>query len=229
MLRPGDPPVRIWFALVLSCAVALSQSPASAAPSDSAQVRATFAELAKAIGARDPDAGTRLLSAESLVEWQRDRDLALHGSRDTVAAQSPGRRLVVFALRHHAPKFLARDGSPSELAGYAIEAGLADRKSIAAIELGDVVVKGDRASGQLFASGLPSGFRAAFAREDGVWKLDLPATIDAAGRVVTRAATASDASEDSIIAGLLLVSSGARPTAQIWTPLAKREPVRAVH
>jgi hypothetical protein len=229
MLRLGDPAVKICSALVLACAVAFSQSPASAAPSDSAQVRATFASLAKAIAARDAEAGTRLLSAESLVEWQRDRDLALHGSRDTVAAQSPGRRLVVFALRHHAPKFLARDGSPSELASYAIEAGLADRKSIAAIELGDVVVKGDRASGQLFASGWPSGFRAAFVREDGVWKLDLPATIDAAGRVVTRAATASDASEDSIIAGLLLVSSGARPTAQIWTPLAKDDPARAEH
>jgi hypothetical protein len=209
------------FAIALSLAAALLQVPAHAAPSDSAQVRATFVNLAKALAARDAEAGTRLLSAESLNEWQRDRDLALHGSRDTVAAQSPGRRLVVFALRHHAPKFLARDGSPSELAGYAIEAGLADRKSIAAIELGDVVVKGDRASGQLFASGLPSGFRAGFVREDGAWKLDLPATIDAAGRVVTRAATASDASEDSIIAGLLLVSSGARPTAQIWMPLVK--------
>jgi hypothetical protein len=213
-----------WVAILLSFAVALLQGQAHAAPSDATQVRATFANLAKALTARDGAAGTRLLSAESLAEWRHDRDLALHGSRDTIAAQSPGRRLVVFALRHHAPKFLARDGSPTELASHAIDAGLADRKSIAAIELGDVVVKGDRASGQLFASGLPSGFRAAFAREDGVWKLDLPATIDAAGRVVARAATAPDASEDSIIAGLLLVSSGARPTAQIWMPLAKGDP-----
>ena len=88
-------------------------------------------------------------------------------------------------------------------------------------------MQGDRASGQLFASGLPSGFRAGFVREDGVWKIDLPATIDAAGRVVTRAAKASEASEDSIIAGLLLVSSGARPTAQIWQPLAKSSPAGA--
>jgi hypothetical protein len=192
-------------------------------------VHATFLGFAKSLAARDAEAGTRALSASSLSEWQYDRDLALHGTRDAVAAQSPGRRLVVFALRHHAPKFLARSGSPLELVGYAIEAGMADRKSVAAIELGDVVVKGDRASGQLFASGLPSGFRAGFVREDGAWKLDLPATIDAAGRVVTRAAKASDASEDSIIAGLLLVSSGARPTAQIWQPLAEPDSVAAPH
>ena len=58
-------------------------------------------------------------------------------------------------------------------------------------------------------------------REDGAWKLDLGATIDAAGRVVTRAAKAADASEDSVIAGILMVSSGARPTARIWEPMAR--------
>jgi hypothetical protein len=209
-------PIALWLGLALLAA------PVHAAPSDAAQVRATFVEFANAVGSRDAEAGTRLLSASSLAEWQHDRDLALHGRRDQVAAQSPGRRLVIFALRHHAPKFLARDGSSRELAGYAIEAGMADRKSLAAIELGDVVVVEGRASGQLFASGLPSGFRAGFVREDGVWKLDLPATIDAAGRVVTKAAKASETSEDAILAGLLLVSSGARPTAQIWEPLATR-------
>ena len=83
---------------------------------------------------------------------------------------------------------------------------MADRDSLAAIELADVVVNGDRAGGQLFASGLPSGFRADFVREDGAWKLDLGSTLEAAGRVVTRAAKASDASEDSVIAGLLMLA-----------------------
>ena len=219
--------MRIPFAIALSLSLALFETPVRAASSDTAQVRAAFAEFAGALASRDAEAGTRALSASSLAEWQRDRELALHGKRDEVAAQPPGRRLVIFALRHHAPKFLARDGSPVELVGHAIEAGMADRKSLAMIELGDVVVKGDRASGQLFASGLPSGFRAGFVREDGVWKLDLPATIDAAGRVVTKAAKAGDASEDSVIAGLLMVSSGQRPTAQIWQPLAKTGNSRA--
>jgi hypothetical protein len=185
--------------------------------------------LAAALAARDADAGLHVLSIASLLEWQRDRELALHGARAEVAAQSPGRRLVVMALRHHAPKFLSRDGSPRELAGYALGAGMASRDLLAMIELGDVAVKGERAGGQLFASGLPSGFRADFVREDGAWKLDLGATIDAAGRVVTRAAKAADASEDSVIAGLLMVSSGERPTTRIWEPLARDAAVDAAH
>jgi len=229
MLMNGGSNVRIGFAIGLSLVLALLETPAQARPSDAAQVRQSFARLAAALAARDADAGLHVLSIASLLEWQRDRELALHGARAEVAAQSPGRRLVVMALRHHAPKFLSRDGSPRELVGYALGAGMASRDLLAMIELGDVAVKGERAGGQLFASGLPSGFRADFVREDGAWKLDLGATIDAAGRVVTRAAKAADASEDSVIAGLLMVSSGERPTTRIWEPLARDAAVDAAH
>jgi hypothetical protein len=219
--------MKLRFAIALSLVVAILESPAQARPSDAAQVRQSFARFVAALAARDEDAGLRMLSMASFSEWEHDRELALHGMRAEVAAQPPGRRLVVMALRHHAPKFLSRDGSSRELVGYALGSGIADRKSLAMIELGDVVVKGDRAGGQLFASGLPSGFRADFVREDGAWKLDLGASIDAAGRVVTRAAKAADASEDSVIAGLLMVSSGARPTTRIWQPMARDAAVDA--
>jgi hypothetical protein len=219
--------MKLRFAIALSLVVAILESPAQARPSDAAQVRQSFARFVAALAARDADAGLRMLSMASFSEWEHDRELALHGMRAEVAAQPPGRRLVVMALRHHAPKFLSRDGSSRELVGYALGSGIADRKSLAMIELGDVVVKGDRAGGQLFASGLPSGFRADFVREDGAWKLDLGASIDAAGRVVTRAAKAADASEDSVIAGLLMVSSGARPTTRIWQPMARDAAVDA--
>lgn len=219
MLMNGGSNVRIGFAIGLSLVLALMETPAQARPSDATQVRQTFVRLIASLGARDADAGQRELSMASFAEWERDRELALHGTRAEVAAQPPGRRLVVMALRHHEPKFLSRDGSSRELVGYALGSGIADRNSLAMIELGDVAVTGEKAAGQLFASGLPSGFRAGFVREDGAWKLDLPTTIDAAGRVVTRAAKSAEASEDSVIAGLLMVSSGARPTARIWEPL----------
>jgi hypothetical protein len=130
-----------------------------------------------------------------------------------------GRRLVVFALRHREPAFLARDGDPRELAAHAIRAGLADREGLARIELGDVVVRDGRASGVLYAAGIPSGFRAGFVREEERWKLDLPLTLDAVGRMVARSAAAADSSEDAVIAGLLYLASGERPTTRIWRPL----------
>lgn len=210
------------IAIAVALMMILAPAVAPARPSDRALVHAAFRDFVAALGDRDADAGVAVLSQASLAEWQRDRALALEGERAQVAALPPGRRLAVLALRHHAPRFLAKEGSPEELARHAIRAGLSDREGLARIELGDVEVKGERATGQLFAAGLPSGFRAGFVREAGRWRLDLPMTLASAGRVVAQAANASDSTEDAVIAGLLYVSSGTRPTSQMWRPL--REP-----
>jgi hypothetical protein len=211
--------VRGIAVLVLLVGATLA-SVADAKPSDRALVRAAFGAFVGAVGERDAERGIDALSEASLLEWQRDRLLALEGEKEVVSALPPGRRLVVLALRHAAPRFLATDGSPEELARHALRAGMADREGLARIEIGDVDVQGVRASATLYAAGLPSGFRAGFVRERGAWRLDLPATLDAAGRVIAHAAKASDSSEDAVIAGLLYAASGRRPTSQIWQPLA---------
>lgn len=206
----------------LLAAVALLAAPVHAAgPSDRKQVHTAFRGFVRAVGARDGAAGTALLSRASFGEWQRCREAAFTGTRDEVAALSPGRRLLVFAMRHHRPAFLERTGTPRELGAHAIESGLADEESLARVELADVVVKGDRAVGSLIVAGLPSSFRAGFVREGGGWKLDLPATLDSASRVITHAAEASGGTEDSVIAGLIYASSGVRPTTRIWEPLGE--------
>jgi hypothetical protein len=194
---------------------------AGATPSPRAQVHGAFRGFVRALAARDADAGIARLSAASLVEWQRGRQLALEGRREEVAALPAGRRMLVFALRHYAPAFLANDGSPRELVAHAIRAGMADRDAVSQVELSDVIFRDTRASGGLLAMGLPSTFRAVFVQEGGTWKIDLPGTLDAASRVIGQAAAASDSSEDAVIAGLLTLASGERPTTKIWTPLRR--------
>ena len=178
----------------LAAALALALPLSAVARSDRADVGATFGAFLRALG----------------------------GARSEIEALPAGRRLAVLALRHHEPRYLAADGAPEALARHAIASGIADREELARVDLADVVVRGERASGQLLAAGLPSGFRAAFVRERGRWCIDLPGTLDAAGRVVAQAAKASDSTEDAVIAGLLYLSSGERPTSEIWEPLAKR-------
>jgi hypothetical protein len=208
--------------VVLLGAIALLAASAHAtAPSDRKQVHTALRDFARAVAARDGAGGTALLSKASFAEWQRARQVAFTAAREEVAALSPGRRLLVFALRHHRPPFLQRTGTPRELGVHAIESGLADGDSLARVELADVVVRGDRAVGSLIVAGLPSSFRAGFVREDGVWKLDLPMTLDSASRVITHAAEASGGTEDSVIAGLIYASSGVRPTTRIWDPMGE--------
>ncbi|MCU0668768.1 MAG: hypothetical protein MUF70_05380 [Myxococcota bacterium] len=208
-------------ATLLGAIALLAASAHAAAPSDRKQVHTSFREFARAVAARDGAGGAALLSKASFAEWQRAREAAFTGERETVAALAPGRRLLVFALRHHRPPFLQRTGTPRELGVHAIESGLADGDSLARVELADVVVRGDRALGSLIVAGLPSSFRAGFVREDGVWKLDLPMTLDSASRVIAHAAEASGGTEDSVIAGLIYASSGVRPTTRIWVPMGE--------
>ena len=198
----------------------LAAAPALAALSDAASMHRSFDAFKRALAARDGQAAVALLSAASVAEWARDRDLALHGSRADVEALPPGRRLAVLALRHAQPVFLLREGPPAELASAAVRAGLVDRAALDAVELGDIArLAGDRASGLVLAAGLPSGFRAGFVRERGSWCLDLPSSLAAADRVVSQTARATGLAEDAVILNLIAAASGEATSESIWRPL----------
>jgi len=165
-----------------------------------------------------------LLSAASFAEWERERRLALHGSLDEVQALPPGPRLAVLALRQAQPVFLLRDGTPPELVAAAVRSGLADRDALEAIELGDVAQLAEaRASGLVLAAGLPSGFRVGFVRERGGWRVDLPASLDSVGRVVSQTARATGASEDAVIVSLIATASGRPVGKDVWSPLLREK------
>jgi hypothetical protein len=213
------PARRLAAALVLAIAI-LAAPPAQARWTDRVAVTKAFTAFVAALAARDAEAGLALLSRATPAEWEALQALALRGGRDSVAALAPGRRLVVFAMRHHEPEFVRGEAPAREQIAAAFRAGLADRRTIERLEAGDVVVDGAAASARVYVSGLPSPVRAGFVREGDGWKLDLAATLDHAGRFVARSAAQARASEDAILAGLLLATSNQRPTTRIWEPLA---------
>jgi hypothetical protein len=191
-----------------------------AAARPAAGVREAYAAFTGALAARDADGALDHLSAASLAEWARLRGLALHGSLAEVEALAPGPRLAVLALRNQAPVWLLRDGPPRELAAEAVRAGLADRRALERVELRDVAVLDPaRALGQLYAAGLPSGFRAGFVREAERWKVDLAATLEGVGRVVSQVARSTGASESVVIVNLLAAATGQPVTGAVWRPL----------
>jgi hypothetical protein len=208
-MRPWPP-----LALVLLLPFAL----AATRPAD--EVRRSYAALERALVARDAGAALALVSEASIREWARLRAIALRGSLGEVEALPPGPRLAVLGLRHQAPVWLLRDGPPRELAAHAVRAGLADRRAVEQVELADVAILDPaRALGQLYAAGLPSGFRAGFVREADDWKLDLPVTLDGVGRVVTQVSRATGASESAVIVNLLSAATGEPVGGSVWKPL----------
>jgi hypothetical protein len=184
------------------------------------EVRRSYASLERALVARDAEGALALVSEGSIAEWARLRELALRGTIGEVEALAPGPRAAVLALRHQAPVWLLRDGPARELAGHAVRAGLVDRAAAERVELADVAVLDPRrALGQLYAAGLPSGFRAGFRHEAGAWKLDLAATLEGVGRVVSQVARTTGASESAVIVNLLAAATGEPVGGAVWRPL----------
>jgi hypothetical protein len=211
-LRPMRRPALLVLALLAPLLLAAARP--------AAEVRRAYAAFAGALAARDAERALAHVSDGSIAEWARLREVALRGSLGEVEALAPGPRLAVLALRHHAPVWLLRDGPPRELAAQALRAGLADRRAVERVELKDVAVLDPaRALGQLYATGLPSGFRAGFVREAGAWKVDLPVTLEGVGRVVSQVARTTGADESAVIVNLLAAASGEPVTGAVWRPL----------
>lgn len=193
------------------------------------EVRRAYEALEQAIVARDADAALVRLSAGSLEQWARLRQLALQGSLAEVEALPPGPRLAVLGVRHVAPVWLLRDGTPRDLAAHAIRAGLADQRAVDRFDLADVaVLDRRRALAQIYAAGFPSGLRIGFVRaqqpghdppgHDG-WQLDLEATLAGVGRIVSQVARTTGLPESQVILNLLGAMTDEPVTDAVWRPL----------
>lgn len=184
------------------------------------EIRRAYEALEQAIVLRDANVALTRVSAASLDEWARLRQLALRGSRDEVEALAPGPRLAVLGIRHVAPIWLLRDGTPRDLASHAVRAGLADRRAVDRIDLADVaVLDRRRALGQIYAAGFPSGLRIGFVREQEHWRLDLESTLAGVGRIVSQVARSTGLSESRVILNLLEAVTGEAATNSVWRPL----------
>lgn len=208
--------MRRW--LLIAAALA---SVAAARPG--VEVRRAYEALEQAVVARDADAALVRVSAASLEQWARLRQLALQGSLEEVEALPPGSRLAVLGVRHVAPVWLLRGGTPRDLAAHAVRAGLADQRAVDRLDLADVaVLDRSRALAQLYAAGFPSGLRIGFVREHEheSWRLDLESTLAGAGRIVSQVARTTGLPESRVILNLLEAMTGEPVTDAVWQPLA---------
>lgn len=184
------------------------------------EVRRSYEALEQAIVARDSDAALLLVSAASLERWARLRQLALHGSLADVEALAPGPRLVVLGVRHVAPVWLSRDGTPRDLAAHAVRAGLGSQRAVDRLDLADVAVLDPaRALGQIYAAGFPSGLRIGFVREQESWRLDFDMTLLGVGRIVSQVAQTTGLPESRVILNLLEAMTDKPVTDAVWLPL----------
>ena len=128
---------------------------------------------------------------------------------------------MVLSVRHRTTKedIMSFDGKL--LIVYAIKEGMVGKNSVANVSIGEVIIEGDFAKGQL-VSGEKSPFYFHFYKEDANWKLDLTSIFDISNISFQKMAKDSEEKENDFLFNLLEMISGKKTDSEIWLPTIQK-------
>jgi len=195
----------------------------AAAPDDEDQVRQVFVAYKKALMEGDGDVAAALVDTGTLDYFEAIKGLSLEGREDEIRGRPFIDRLLIVTIRHELDPSLLRGMELRDLLRHAIDAGWIARSSIAQLDIGDVSVEGDEATGVALAGAMaassdpdaePLFYR--FVREDGVWRFRFASLVASLNRIVTDFARQMGAAEDDLIFMLVQTLSGRQVLPEIW-------------
>lgn len=148
-------------------------------------------------------------------------DLVRTADSATVHGLSIMDRLMVFSVRHRTPKadLLRFDGRA--LFVYAVESGMVGKNSVAGNTIGEVVVEGSFAKGQLVVNGEGAPFQFHFYKEEERWKLDITSLFSISTMAFQKMAADSGQEENDFLFTLLEMITGRKPGPEVWRPVVE--------
>lgn len=125
-------------------------------------------------------------------------------------------KLMVLIIRHKTTKedILSFDGRG--LLIYAIDEGMVGKNSVANSIIGEVKIDGDFAKGQLIANEQKTPIYYHFYKEKGEWKIDLTSIFSIGTMAFKKMVDESGQEENEYLYMLLEMSTGKKPSADIW-------------
>ena len=136
-----------------------------------------------------------------------------------VAGLSMIDKITVFSIRHRATKEEIKAMDGPGLFKYAIKNGMVGKNSVSTNTIGDVVVEGNFAKGELIANGNPTSLFFHFYNESGEWKLDLTSLFPISNTALTQMVKESGENENDFVFMILESLTGTKPGAEIWKPV----------
>jgi hypothetical protein len=199
---------------VASC----SPQPPAEQSGEEARVREAFSQYKDALLHQDGEGAVTLVSAATLSYYEDMRRLAVNAGRPEIEAQSLSDRLFITMLRHEvgAAK-LAGMSEEEEVFILAVDEGLVGAQgTIEAIDVGEITVSDDTATGEAMSQGQPTGISWEFRREDGAWKIHFVELLQLANVALEQAARESGLDETEFIFTLVESVSGRAVPRDIW-------------
>jgi len=200
----------------------LGAQPEAAPETEESRVQKVFRDYKQALMTGDGDAAAALVDEGTLDYFQGVQRLALSGSREEVSARSFIDRLLVVTMRNELEREVLESLELDDLLHHAIEAGWIGKASISRLDIGEVSIDGDEASGVALTGGqVPSPedgdpLRYSFVREDGEWKFRFSSLVESLNHLITQFTAQLGTNEDDLIFTLVQAISGKQVLPEIW-------------
>jgi hypothetical protein len=198
---------------ILPLAALLLLSACAARPRTADDIHGLYRTYRDAVAKGDGAAAAECVSASTFDEYQTFIRHARTADESMLRQQSIHTRLQVLLLRQRLDEAALSLLDGRELFVRMIDERWIGGETVAAVQIGDIQVRGERADAPTFAAGQRTGDRTHFIRQDGRWKIDLVPGFRSADRRLAESAERERKSEDEFLLSLVETASG-RPSRQ---------------
>lgn len=128
-------------------------------------------------------------------------------------------KLTILMVRHRATKeeIIQLDGK--SLLVYAIERGMVGKNSVQQISIGEIIIRGNMAEGQIIVGEAPTSLAYNFYKENGAWKMDITSVLPEGNTAMKKVVKDSGQPENEFLIMLLENATGKEPVKDIWKPI----------
>ena len=203
----------IFFLMFVGPLVALGQA------NDSKAVKETFSNYKKAILDSDGEEAAKWVDSKTVAYYDQMLKASLDADSADVAVLGVIDKLTIFSVRHRIPRQEIAQLNGRQFLIYSIDRGMVGKNTVGNVEIGDVNVDGNSASGQLISQGRKSPLYFQFNKEEGAWKLDLTSLLPATNTGLRKMIADQGMTENEFIFQALEMMNGKPVTADIWSPM----------
>ena len=189
------------------------------------QVRAVFYRYKEALVSGDGVTAAALVDRETLDYFEEVRELALSGSAEQIRQRSFIDRLLIVSMRHEIAPEAMSEIELEDLIRTAMSAGWISPASIQQLEIRDIRVDGNSATGSAVTSaslsdptlaGPVDDLRYGFALEGGQWKFRFSSLVDSLNGLIAQFTRQLGTDEDDLIFTLVEAFSGRAVLPEVW-------------
>jgi len=128
-------------------------------------------------------------------------------------------KFTVLTMRHKASKEEILSFNGKGVLEYAIKNGMVGKNSVANTTIGEVIIDGDFAKGQLVKNGQKAPFYFHFYKENNIWKIDITSLFSAGVMAFKKMIEDSGKNENDFFLYILEAMTGKKPSPEIWNPI----------